>query len=130
SFRTLTICLGNSAARAWIRRELERIVTEYHVDLLEYDQPMIEECRVMTHGHQAGDGTYAATLGFYELYDGLHRRFPHLMFENCMDGGQIRDFGVLRRTSFTSITDFTDPLHNRIPLYGATYPWPASACET
>jgi hypothetical protein len=130
SFRTLTICLGNPAARAWIRHELDRIVTDYGIDLLEYDQPMIEECHVPTHGHQANDGTFAATLGFYELYDGLHRRFPRLMLENCMDGGHIMDFGVLKRTSFTSITDMTDPLHNRIAVYGATYPWPAAACET
>lgn len=130
SFRTLTICLGNPAARAWMKRELQRIVTEYGVDLLEYDQSMIEECTVATHGHQANDGSYAATLGFYELYDWLHWRFPHLMLENCMDGGHIMDFGVLRRTSFTSITDMTDALHNRIAVYGATYPWPAAACET
>jgi hypothetical protein len=130
SFRTLTICLGNPAARAWVQRELERIITEYGVDLLEYDQPMIEECKITTHGHQANNGSYAATLGFYELYDWLHRRFPHLMLENCMDGGHIMDFGVLRRTSFTSITDMTDALHNRIAVYGATYPWPAYACET
>jgi hypothetical protein len=129
SYRTLTICLGNPAARAWIQRELERIVTEYGVDLLEYDQPIIEECTATNHGHDPGGGSYAATLGFYELYDWLHQRFPHLMLENCMDGGHIMDFGVLRRTSFTSITDFADALHNRIAVYGATYPWPAAACE-
>jgi alpha-galactosidase len=130
SYRTLTICLGNPAARAWIQRELERIVTEYHVDMLEYDQPIIEECTARNHGHDPGAGSYAATLGFYELYDWLHLRFPRLMLENCMDGGHIMDFGVLRRTSFTSITDFADALHNRVAVYGATYPWPAFACET
>src|SRR5206468_808226 len=81
-FRTLTICLGNPAARAWVRGELERIVRAYDVDLLEYDQPIIEQCAVPNHGHQAGDGAYAATLGFYELYDGLRREFPSLQYEN------------------------------------------------
>jgi alpha-galactosidase len=128
-FRTLTICLGNPVARAWIQRELERIVVEYELDLLQYDQPIIESCAVRNHGHQAGDGEYAAALGFYQLYDWLRRRFPNLLLENCMNGGHMMDFGVLQRTHLTSLTDFRDALRNRITVYGATYPFPAAACE-
>ena len=90
---------------------------------------MIEECHVATHGHQANDGTFAATLGFTSCMTGCTGSFPPHA-RNCMDGGHIMDFGVLQRTSFTSITDMTDPLHNRIAVYAATYPWPAAACET
>lgn len=128
-FRTLTICLGNPVARAWVRQELERIIQDYEVDLLEYDQPIIEECTVPDHGHQAGDGGYAATMGFYEICDGLRRKFPHLLIENCMNGGHIMDFGVARRTHFTSLTDYCDALRSRITLYGATFPFPAYTCE-
>jgi alpha-galactosidase len=128
-FRTLTICLGNPVARDWVQRELERVVEEYEVDLLEYDQPIIEDCTVPDHGHQAGDGGYAATMGFYEICEGLRRKFPHLLIENCMDGGHIMDFGVARLTHFTSLTDYCDALRSRITLYGATYPFPAYACE-
>jgi alpha-galactosidase len=128
-FRTLTICLGNPVARDWVRQELERVIQEYEVDLLEYDQPIIEECTVPDHGHQAGDGGYAATMGFYEICEDLRRKFPHLLIENCMDGGHIMDFGVARLTQFTSVTDYCDALRSRITLHGATFPFPAYACE-
>jgi hypothetical protein len=104
-------------------------VVEYELDLLQYDQPIIEDCTVPDHGHQAGDGGYAATLGFYELYDGLRRKFPHLILENCMNGGHMIDFGVARRTHFTALTDYLDALRNRITVYGGTFPLPAYACE-
>src|SRR5206468_3154727 len=88
------VCLGNPEARAMIEREIERIVPEYGVDLIEDDGSMDESCRAARHGHQTGDGGYAATRGFYQLCEHLTRRFPHLQVGNCTGGGHLIELGA------------------------------------
>jgi alpha-galactosidase len=127
--KTLPMCLGSPAVQSWVRTELDRVVRDYKIDFLEYDQPFLEECRYEGHGHQSGDGNYQAVRALYRLYDDLLARYPSLLLESCMNGGHITDYGILRRTHVFSLTDLYDPLSNRIAVYGATYPFPASYCE-
>jgi hypothetical protein len=124
-----TLCLGNPAARAWLQQNLERIVRDCGLDLLAYDAPVIEHCTLTTHGHQSGDGGYAATLGYYEVLDGLRRRFPRLLLKSASRGGRMIDFGMERRTHCMSIADYPHPADDRHALYEATRPLPPSFCE-
>ncbi|MCE5326757.1 MAG: alpha-galactosidase [Planctomycetaceae bacterium] len=127
------VCLGDPRAVDWCTRELRRCVKEYKLDLLEHDQRMIvDHCRRGDHLHTESriDVTYHAAMGYYKVYDTLRRENPTLLFENCVNGAQMLDYGILRRTHYTSITDHYDPLNNRRALHDSVYYMPASMCES
>jgi Melibiase/Glycosyl hydrolase family 36 C-terminal domain len=131
-FTGATVCLADKPARAWCLKELRRIVTSYKLDLLEHDQIMIvDDCDRTDHGHTASpaDIAYHAARGYYAVYDQLRKEHPKLLFEDCVNGGHIVDFGIVRRTHYISITDVYDPLSNRRAFYDSSYPLPPSMCE-
>jgi hypothetical protein len=131
-FTGADICLGDPRAVAWCRNTLERLVSDYHLDLLEHDQRIIvDSCTRTDHLHtdSATDTAYQATRGYYQVYDGLRIRRPTLLLEDCVNGGHTVDYGILRRTHYVSITDTYDPLSNRRAFYDASYALPPSMCE-
>ena len=97
-FTGATVCLAEPKAVEWCLRDTRRAVQEYHVDLLEHDQELIVcQCERRTHGHTSSplDVAYHAARGYYEVQDGLRASFPNLLFENCCNGGNLVDYGVL-----------------------------------
>lgn len=126
------VCLGNPAAADWCLGELRRIVKEYKLDLLEHDQVMIvDSCTRADHLHSParGDVAQRAADGYYGIYDTLRRENPDLLFEDCVNGGRMVDYGVLRRVHYVSITDTYDPLSNRRAFWDASYALPPAMCE-
>src|SRR5262249_29618284 len=125
-----TLCLGHRPCREWGKRELDRIVREYDLDYLEFDNSMIEECRRADRAHQAGAGSAACAVGLYEVPDWPPARHPQLILEDCCGGGNLLDYGILRRTPLASLSDLYGPADNRRATYGATFPFPATVCES
>jgi alpha-galactosidase len=131
-FTGATVCLGDAPARDWCLNELRHLVTSCKLDMLEHDQFMIvDECNRTDHDHTAspGDIAYHAARGYYWVYDTLRKEHPHLLFEDCVNGGHTVDFGIVRRVHYISITDTYDPLSNRRAFYDSSYPLPPSMCE-
>jgi hypothetical protein len=131
-FTGADVCLGDVKAREWCLRTLRRVVKDNKLDLLEHDQPMVvQTCSREDHLHTNSktDIAYHAARGYYEVYDALRARNPNLLFENCVNGGHMVDYGVVRRTHYISITDVYDPLSNRQAFYDASYALPPSMCE-
>lgn len=131
-FSGADVCLAAAPARAWCLDELRRMVRDYKLDLLEHDQRMIVSvCERSYHGHTASkaDVAYRACNGYYDVYDTLRAENPKLMFEDCVNGGRMVDFGVLRRVHYISITDTYTPLANRRAFHDSSYPLPPSMCE-
>ncbi|HPD31312.1 MAG TPA: alpha-galactosidase [Phycisphaerae bacterium] len=126
------VCLASREAQEWCRAELRRIIREYDLDMLEHDQKMVVwDCARDAHGHTAssGDISHRATLGYYGVYDSLRDEFPNVLFENCVSGGRMVDFGVLQRCHYTCATDSYDPLSLRQAFYDASYPLPPRVIE-
>ncbi len=131
-FTGADVCLGDPQAADWCLRELRRICREYKVDMLEHDQRMIvDDCDRTEHLHTYAptDIAYRAARGYYHIYDTLRAENPGLLFEDCVNGGHMVDYGVVRRTHYISITDTYDPLSNRRAFYDASYALPPSMCE-
>lgn len=128
-----TVCLGSADARAWCLDQLRRMVKDFRLDLLEHDQPMIlDDCNRTGHGHIAGDPvdiSRAACEGYYAVYDQLRKENPNLLFEDCVNGGRMVDFGVVKRVHYICVTDTYDPWTNRRAFYDASYPLPPSMIE-
>ena len=126
------VCIGDVPARDWCLNALRRIVKENKLDLLEHDQRTImDKCERTNHLHTTSrtDIAYQGARGYYHIYDTLRADNPNLLFEDCINGGRMVDFGVVKRTHYISITDVYDPLSNRRAFYDSSYPLPPSMCE-
>ena len=153
AFKGVTIDIGYPPARAWCARELDRLVKEYHLNMLEHDGYLVAQgCVRRDHPHLACDNSrarsnrplgpepwlegscstdvsYHATQAYYGLYQKLRRKYPNLMLEACNDGGRMVDFGAAAHVDYFSITDTYDPLSNRRAFYDASHVLPAPMLE-
>ena len=152
-FKGITIDLGVPAAKAWAENELERTVSDYHLDMLEHDgylvaqgssradhlaaPPQASSERVYedsgylwVDSSNSTDVSYHATRAYYELYERLRARHPQLLLEVCNDGGRMVDFGSAAHADYFSITDTYDPLSNRRAFYDASHVLPPAMLES
>jgi len=118
--------LGYDPARKWAEAELERIVSEYHLDYLKHDySPIVTQCVQTHHRHHYGvDVSYWSALGYYQVMDALRRKFPNLIFEGCSGGGHIKDFGYVQRVHYIVTTDTLSALADRQSIYDSTFAFP------
>jgi len=152
-FKGITIDLGVPAAKAWAAQELERIVTDYHLDMLEHDGYLVAQGSsrsshpaappepaglkiyedsgyLWVEGSNSADVSYHATRAYYDIYERLRARHPKLLLEVCNDGGRMVDFGSAAHGDYFSITDTYDPLSNRRAFYDASYVLPPAMLES
>jgi len=152
-FKGITIDLGVPAAAAWATRELERIVVEYHLDMLEHDGYLVAQGSARTDhaatapesgtlrvyedsgflwadGSNSTDVSYHATRAYYGIYERLRAHHPDLLLEVCNDGGRMVDFGSAAHGDYFSITDTYDPLSNRRAFFDASYVLPPAMLES
>ena len=152
-FKGVTIDLGVPAAHDWAAAELERLVSENHLDLLEHDGYLVAQGSAREHfpsappdagsvrqyedaGFQWADSSNStdvsdhATRAYYDLMQGLRKRHSNLLLEICNDGGRMVDFGSAAHGDYFSITDTYDPLSNRRAFFDASHVLPPAMLET
>ncbi len=151
-FKGETIDIGVPAAKAWAQDEVERIVSDYHLDMLEHDGYLVAQgCDRSDHPHVAPgrnkcvykdegfywvessnstDVSYHAALAYYDIYTHLRKQHPGLLLEVCNDGGRMVDFGSAAHADYFSITDSYDPLSNRQAFYDASHVLPGAMLES
>lgn len=152
-FKGQTIDLGVPEAQQWAQQELERIVGDYHLDMLEHDGYLVAHgCDRTDHPHappdplnkciykswgsywvdssNSTDVSYHAVRAYYDIYSKLRRAHPGLRFEVCNDGGRMVDFGSAAHGDYFSITDTYDPLSNRRAFYDTSHVLPAAMLES
>ena len=151
-FKGITIDLGVPAAQAWATREVNRIVHDYHVDMLEHDGYVVAQgCARTDHPHAPADPARTrrysdddflwvdgsnstdvslhATRAYYEIQTELRRAHPGLLLEICNDGGRMVDFGSAAHGDYFSIVDAYDPVSNRQAFYDASHVLPPAMLE-
>jgi alpha-galactosidase len=113
------ICLGNAAGRQWVLDQLTRLIDEVQPDYLKWDNNLWVNCDRAGHDHGKADGSFAHVSALYEILDALRQRYPTLLIENCSQGGNRLDFGMLRYTDAAWMDDQTAPaVHVRHNLEG------------
>ncbi len=153
AFKGITIDLGVPAAHDWAAAEVQRVVRDYHVDMLEHDGYVVAQgCSRRDHPHAPPDPahlaiysdsgflwaassndtdvSYHATPAYYDIQSQLRKRYPDLLLEICNDGGRMVDFGSAAHGDYFSISDAYDPLSNRRAFYDASYVLPPAMLET
>ncbi|HWU75593.1 MAG TPA: alpha-galactosidase [Rhodanobacter sp.] len=151
-FKGMTIDLGVPAAQAWATAETNRIVRDYHLDMLEHDGYVVAQgCDRTDHPHAPIDPTTTrrysdddflwldssnstdvslhATRAYYAIQRALKHRHPGLLLEICNDGGRMVDFGSAAHGDYFSIVDSYDPLSNRQAFYDASHVLPPAMLE-
>jgi Melibiase len=152
-FKGITIDLGVPAAKDWAAHEVERVVSDYHLDMLEHDGYLVAQGSSRSNhpaaapdpatlkiyedsgflwadGSNATDVSYHATRAYYDIYEQLRARHPNLLLEVCNDGGRMVDFGSAAHGDYFSITDTYDPLANRRAFFDASYVLPPAMLES
>ena len=71
--------------------------------------------------HYREDIGYWSTKGFYEVIDSMYKNIPGFLWENCSNGGRIKDYGALRRAGRIQNQDTYFPIDARRSFYDASY---------
>lgn len=152
-FKGQTIDAGVPEAHDYFRKEVKRMVDDYHLDMIEHDGYLVAQgCTRDDHPHappqmsktkvtQSGssmfvlgpnstDVSYHAVRAYYDIYAHTREEHPGLLFEICNDGGRMVDFGSAAHGDYFSITDTYDPLSNRRAFYDTSYVLPAAMLES
>jgi hypothetical protein len=152
-FKGETVDLGVTAAHAYLEKEVDRIITDNHLDMLEHDGYLVAQgCIRNDHPHappnqstqkiihdsgfdfvmadNSTDVSYHAVRAYYDIYAKMRREHPGLIFEVCNDGGRMVDFGSAAHADYFSITDTYDPLSNRRAFYDTSYMLPPAMLES
>ncbi len=98
----------NEEAARWCEKELERVITEYKLDLLRVDYNT--SYRDYFNMRDTGTGTKEClTLKHlykvYKMYENLKKKFPNVIFENCAGGGGRCDLGQMKYFNHTWVSD-------------------------
>ena len=119
------ICLSSAAARQWVFDQVSRVVSESGADYLKWDNNFWVNCNRSGHGHGALDGNLAHHAGLYDVLARLRARFPELVIENCAEGGNRLDPGMLQFTDAAWMDDVTSPsahVRHNLQGLGAIFP--------
>ena len=151
-FKGQTIDIGAPAAQGYVQGELDRLVSDYHLDMLEHDGYVVAQgCTRADHPHappdrrrmridhyqgedivtssNSTDVSYHAVHAYYDIYEQLRRLHPNLLLEICDDGGRMVDFGSAAHGDYFSMTDTYTPLANRRAFYDASFVLPPAMLE-
>ena len=152
-FKGQTIDIGVPEVQEWAEHEVNRIITDYHLDMLEHDGYLVAHgCDRNDHPHAAPDPlnkcvykssgayfvdstnatdvSYHAVRAYYDIYSKMRQAHPGVLFEICNDGGRMVDFGTAAHGDYFSITDTYDPLSNRRAFYDTSHVLPAAMLES
>ena len=127
---SMSIDLANPEVVQWLHAELDRIVTQYSVDMLRTDGG--SSC--YEGGYRRIDRYRENTLwrqceNYYAIFDRLRQNHPDLMIDNCIGGGGKLDLGMLERSHITwTSDDYHAPLEAIRSLNGVTLVIPPEYC--
>lgn len=101
--------LTHPDAAQWAESELERIITEYGLDLLRVDHNLPPDNYFSVKDTGAGYPECLCVRNYeavYRIYGNLKKRFPHVIFEGCASGGGRTDLGLLKYFNHTWVSDW------------------------
>jgi hypothetical protein len=71
--------------------------------------------------HYREDVGYWSTKGFYTVIDSMYKQIPGFLWENCSNGGRLKDYGTLKRAGRIQNQDQYWPIDARKSFYDASY---------
>lgn len=87
---------------------VERLVNEYGVGYIKIDYNINAGIGTELDADSFGDGLLQHNRAYLNWLDGIFRKHPSLVIENCGSGGMRMEYALLSRYSIQSVTDQTD----------------------
>lgn len=125
-FGAESLCLSHQPARDWVIAEGIRIIDEYGVDwILQDGENMVKRCEDPAHSHHPGDSNYAnAVTGLNYVVAAIQQARPHVIWENCENGGNMQTFNMLRQYHTSIAADDSGPVITRRAVHAMSYVFP------
>ena len=98
----------NPEVRAYMDSVVDRLVREYNVGYIKMDYNIEPGIGTELHADSPGGGLLEHERAYLGWLDGLFRRYPGLVIENCASGGLRMDYAMLSRLSIQSTSDTDD----------------------
>lgn len=119
------ICLGHQPCQEWLIDALVRLIGEEHLDYIIQDgEDVVKRCLRTDHTHAPGDSNYAnSTTGLDRVITAVRRAHPHLVWENCEDGGCMLTYRMARLCHTSITVDNIASYATRQGIYGASHPF-------
>ncbi|NMM99043.1 alpha-galactosidase [Bifidobacterium olomucense] len=100
--------LRDPAARKHLDDTVDRLVNDYGVGYFKFDYNVSPDAGTDLNADSAGDGLLGHNRAYSAWVEGLHRRHPELIIENCSSGGMRMDFAQTSRFQVQSTSDQQD----------------------
>ena len=119
------LCFGNDPCRAWIIAQLSRLIEEEKIDYIIQDgEDMVKYCPRHDHTHAPNDSNYAnSQLGIDKVISHIRTHYPHVVIENCEDGGMMMTYKMAQMYHTSITVDNIATYATRQGVYGASYPF-------
>lgn len=98
----------NEKVRNYADSVIDRLVREYGVGYIKMDYNIEPGIGTETNADSAGDGLLGHERAYLAWLDGVFKRHPDLIIENCSSGGLRMDYAMLSRYSIQSTSDQDD----------------------
>ena len=89
---------------------IDRLVTDFGLGYLKFDYNIDAASGTDLPASSPGDGLLSAMRAYLRWIDGLHRRHPQLIIEDCASGGMRADWLTVSHFSLLSTSDQQDAL--------------------
>ena len=98
----------NPAVVAHANEVIDRLVTEYGIGYIKMDYNMEPGIGTEQDADSFGDGLLQHQRAYLNWLDGIFKKYPKLIIENCSSGGLRMDYAMLSRYSVQSTSDQDD----------------------
>ncbi|MCI8321494.1 MAG: alpha-galactosidase [Dorea sp.] len=98
----------NPKVRSYMTGVVDRLVKEYGAGYIKTDYNIEPGIGTEINADSAGDGLLQHERCYLAWLDGLYRKYPELVIENCSSGGLRMDYAMLSRCSIQSTSDQDD----------------------
>ena len=112
--------LRSPEARRHLDTVVDRLVDDYGVGYFKFDYNVQPGIGTDVDSDSLGDGLLGHNRAYLDWVDGVHRRHPDLILENCSSGGMREDFAQTSRFQVQSTSDQQD--FRLYPTIAATAP--------
>ncbi|MCS7061898.1 MAG: alpha-galactosidase, partial [Anaerolineae bacterium] len=124
-FGAAPLCLGHPPCREWVLGEIVRLIDDYAVDYFVQDgEDMVKVCYTDHLPCPSRDHNYTNSVeGIDWVIENVRRLRPHVVWENCEDGGCMLTYKMARLYHTTITVDNIATYATRQGVYGASYPF-------
>ena len=102
----------NPEVRDFAANVIDRLVNEYGVGYIKNDYNIEIGAGTERDADSFGDGLLSHNRAYLKWIDGIHEKYPELVWENCSSGGMRMEYASLAHADIQSVSDQTDYRYN------------------